>query len=478
MGTASVVPRISMKSRMLSMAVLALNLGLAGTLVYLIASYQSSGSLSTPLRTRIVTNTVTQIAVRKINATNSILTALGNRPLSWQALESTNYVAYIQNLRAFGCPDETIADIILTEIGRLYARRRAQIRGQVAPPKFWETTDSGRGSSLPPEIRRQLRELDHEQDALVHELLGVNFRTELAKYWSDDEPASLNVGFLPPEKQKSVQAIQEKYSALEEEIYSRARGLFIDEDQAELQRLQKQHEAELALVLGPQELEEYQLRNSETSQNLRAQLSGFRPTEEEFRKIFQLQKTFDDNFGQAFDVTDEAALALRNKAQADASEAMSEEIRKTLGPERFAEYSRAQDEDYRGLMVMTERFNLPREVAGSVYEMKVAAERQKAAVEANATLSDEQRGQMLAAIARATEQSVASTLGDKVYKSYQKSAGQWLGNLYQVNENNLILPPEPTLPPPPPLPTEVQLQNFLIGPQPVVTPRQPPSLRK
>ncbi len=469
-----------MNSRMLSLAVLAVNLGLAGTLVYLIVSYQSAGTFTAPLRTKFVTNTVTQIAVRKINATNSLLAALGQRPLSWQALESTNYVAYMQNLRGFGCPDETILDIILTDIGRLYARRRAQLRAQAPPPKFWETGDpAGHGAALPPEVRRQLRELDQDQEVLVRELLGVNFRAELAKYWSEDEPATLNLGFLPSAKQQSVQSLHDKYAALEEGIYGRANGLFLDEDQAELQRLQKQREADLAQVLGPQELEEYQLRNSETAQNLRVQLAGFQPSEEEFRKIFQLQKTFDDNFGQAFDVTDETALALRGRAQSEASEAMGEEIRKVLGPQRFAEYARAQDDDYRGLVQVAERFNLPRDVAGSVYDMKTAAERQKASVEANATLSEEQRGRMLAAIARTTEQNVAATLGDKVYKSYQKSAGQWLGSLYQVNENNLALPPEtPPLPPPlPPLPTELQLRNLLIGVPPGPNPNPGPVRR-
>ena len=465
-----------MNSRMLSLAVLAVNLGLAGTLVYMIANSESAGTYAAPLRTRIVTNTVTQIAVRKINATNSLLAALGNRPLSWQALESTNYPAYIQNLRAFGCPDETILDIILTDIGRLYAKRRTQLRAQVPLPKFWETGDPS-NRALPPEIRRQIRDLDREQEALVRGLLGVDFRAELAKYWGGEDPAALSLAFLSPEKQQSVQALQEKYAALEEDLYSRAQGLFLEDDQAELQRLHRQREAELAQVLGPKELEEYQLRHSDTAQNLRAQLSGFQPSEEEFRRIFRLQKSFDDNFGQAPDAPDEKALALRNKAQGEAADAMIEEIRKTLGPERFVEYARAQDEDYRGLMQVADRFNLPREVAGSVYEMKTAAERQKASIEANATLSEEQRGQMLAAIARATQQSVAATLGDKVYRNYQKSAGQWLANLYQVNENNLALPPEPPPSLPPPLPIELQLQNFLIGPQPAPPPKTPPLKR-
>jgi hypothetical protein len=454
-----------MNSRMISLAVLAVNLGLAGTLIYLIASSRSP-AFTAPLRTKYVTNTVTQIAVRKINATNSLLTALAGRPLSWQALESTNYVAYIQNLRAFGCPDETVKDIILTDIARLYAKRRAEIRAQAPQLKFWQTGDPN-NTPAGREINGLLKQLDKERDDLVRELLGVNFRTEMGKYYDEDEGAGLNLSFLPQEKQAAVQALHDKYAALEEEIYSRTKGVFLDQDQAEIQRLQKQREAELAQVLSPAELEDYQLRNSETAQNMRSQLAGFEPTEEEFRKIFQLQKTFDDQFNNAFDPTDSVAAALKDKAEFQASEALNEEMRKTLGPERFAQYQRAQDGDYRSLVQVAERFNLPREVAGSVYDMKLVAERQKAQVEANATLSDEQRGRILAAIAKATEQNVAAALGNNVYQSYQKSAGQWLGNLYYVNENNLALPPEPPqpptvqLPPLPPLPPEIR--DFILN---------------
>ncbi len=97
--------------------------------------------------------------------------------------------------------------------------------------------------------------------------------------------------------------------------------------------------------------------------------------------------------------------------------------------------------------------------------MKIAAERQKAQVEANATLSDEQRGAMIAAIGRATEQNVAAALGERVFKSYQQNSGQWLANLLIVNENNLALPPEP---PPPSL--QEELRRLFIGAPPVLPP--------
>lgn len=455
-----------MNPRMISLAVLAVNLGLAGTLIYLIVSYRSAGTLTAPLRTKYVTNTVTQIAVRKINATNSLFSALAGRPLSWQALESTNYFAYIQNLRAFGCPEETVKDIILTDIARLYAKRRGEIRSRAPALNFWQTGDPN-ATPAGREINGLLRQLDQERDDLVRELLDVNFRAEMARYWDEDSGEPQDLTFLPTGKKEAVVALQQKYAALEEEIYSRTRGLFLDEDQAALQRLHQQREAELAQVLSPGELEDYQLRNSETAQNMRGQLDGFDPTEEEFRKIFRLQKTFDDQFNNAFDPTDDAASALKAKAQLAAQEAMEAEMRQTLGPQRYAEFQRVQDGDYRDLVQVAERFNLSREVAGSVYDMKLAAERQKALVEGNATLSDEQRGQILAAIAKATEQNVAAALGENVYKSYQRSAGQWLGNLYYVNENNLALPPEPPppptvqLPPLPPLPPEVR--DFILN---------------
>src|SRR5207249_9862591 len=99
--------------------------------------------------------TVTQIAVRKINATN-LLGVLASRSLNWRALESTNYVVYIENLRNFGCPEETIRDIIITDIAKLYARRRAELRAQLHPYKFWESADPVSGTpTTSPELQRQ-----------------------------------------------------------------------------------------------------------------------------------------------------------------------------------------------------------------------------------------------------------------------------------------------------------------------------------
>jgi hypothetical protein len=61
--------------------------------------------------------------------------------------------------------------------------------------------------------------------------------------------------------------------------------------------------------------------------------------------------------------------------------------------------------------------------------MKQEAERQKLALQANANLTDQQRQAALDAIAKETERSVATVMGNNVFKSYYKSGGNWIRNL-------------------------------------------------
>ena len=397
-------------------------LGVIGYAVYLIFSQSPPAHPEV----RIITNTLNQIAVRKVNSTN-LLGTLAR--INWTSIESTNYQTYINNLRGIGCPEETVRDIIITDISKLFAKRRAALRAQLQPYKFWQTGDALQNDySSNPELQRQLQDLEKEQRALVKELLGVDYRTEMNRYWLDENYDERMYGFLPPEKQDQLKTLQAKYDDLEQEIYARSKGMLLDEDQEQLRRIEKQREAELAQVLTPEELEEYQLRNSSTANSMRAQMTGFQPSEDEFRKIFRLQKVFENEFSQAFDVTDDAQAQIKARAQQDAQDALNEEIKKILGDKRYGEYQRSQDPDYRTLTQVADRFALSPEVVNRVYSMKQEAERQKAALEANTLITDEQRQAALAAIAKETERSVAKEMGS-VFKSYYRTGGNWIRNL-------------------------------------------------
>ena len=45
----------------------------------------------------------------------------------WSQLESTNYRTYMANLRAIGCPEQTIRDIVTADVHALYAMRRNRL---------------------------------------------------------------------------------------------------------------------------------------------------------------------------------------------------------------------------------------------------------------------------------------------------------------------------------------------------------------
>lgn len=437
-----------MKLRGVILGLLAAIAGLLAVLTYKGGSPANRPAPSGPAGGHtVVTNTITQIAVRKVNATN-LLAALANRLPNWNSIESTNYAVYIANLRSIGCPEETIRDIILTDVAKLYAKRRAELRGPGYNDRFWETGggwDDGYGSK--PEIRRQLLELEKEQRALVKELLGVDYRAEMAKYWLDVDEQERRYGFLPQDKREKMAALKEKYDELEQELQLRTKGIMIEEDQLLLNKLQREREEELAKILTPEELEEYELRNSGTASSLRSRLNGFQPSEEEFRQIFRLQKTFDEEFNQVFDRNDDLQAEFRSKVLQESQEAMNEEIKSVLGEERFAEYQRAQDDEYQVLTRLTERLDLPKELAARVYDMKQEAERQKQRIVENSNLTDDQREAALAAIARETEKSVSATLGPKTFQTYQKTGSRWISGLTLFERE----PP----PPAPPVENEV-----------------------
>ncbi|MES2569592.1 MAG: hypothetical protein V4710_06005 [Verrucomicrobiota bacterium] len=66
-------------------------------------------------------------------------------PFQWSQLEANDYPTYITNLRAIGCPEETIRDIITAEVASLYTEKRRQI--ETAQTHFQNKTPLPRQST-------------------------------------------------------------------------------------------------------------------------------------------------------------------------------------------------------------------------------------------------------------------------------------------------------------------------------------------
>ena len=355
------------------------------------------------------------------------ITVTRDKQIDWTSVESEDYRQYIANLREINCPEETVRDIIIADINKLYASKIAALYPSPQDFKFWKTERSTRTEERERDHKR--RELEKEKKDLIKELLGVDYDSELARLSGRPEEDNWRYGFLSAEKQASVKALYDKFREMERSLFGEGGG-WSSENRAKFASLRAQREAEMAALLTPQEFEEYQLRNSWTARNMRENLGSFEPSEDEFKKIFQMKKAYDDQFGFMRDGSDESLREQRRVAQAQ----LEEQMKAALGEQRYAEYQLSQDDRYRGIQEFGQRNNLTDTQVRGVYDVRVAAENERTQILADTTLTPDARAAKLQELANSTGAALAQTMGQPAWKDYQDN-NRWLTRLTQVEDS-------------------------------------------
>jgi len=246
-------------------------------------------------------------------------------PFLWAEVESADYRQYIANLRTVGCPEETIRDIIATDLSQLFAARGASIWKPPAPTAYWQKPKNEQPDS------RKLRELNaltREQTAILQELLGTRVTqqelidTVYLQFFGPEQ----ELAFLPDEKRHvAVQAVAGVDEDLQEAMAAR--------DYSASQRdLFQRKLALLANVLSPAELDEFKLRLAPAAENLRMESRYFDFTPDEFKML--LEARMRDNKDEVF-----GADLLNRSAAAD-------QVRKLFGEERAKEFERKSEMFY------------------------------------------------------------------------------------------------------------------------------------
>src|SRR5437867_3702515 len=98
-------------------------------------------------------------------------------PFHWSQVESRDYRQYIANLRSIGCPEQTIRDIILADVNKLFEPREAPFKAQLAgfQAQPWNDPSTEPGNSKEQfALRKQLREVEKEKQAVIKDLLGID----------------------------------------------------------------------------------------------------------------------------------------------------------------------------------------------------------------------------------------------------------------------------------------------------------------
>lgn len=341
----------------------------------------------------------------------------------WANVESPDYKAYITNLRSIGCPEETVRDIIILDVHKLYAPRFAALQKPEPERKYWQGYSPELQTPESRERAKQTRALTKEKETLLKELLGIRSTSELMLAANGTDWMELEFDYLPETKRKTLRAVMEKFQEEETEFYARASGTWDEAQQLEQKKLKKRKEAEIARVLSPEELLQYQLRSSDLASNLRySELDGMNVSEKEFLAVFK--------FKQIEQGRPDGGNKEARDTYAKSVEESKAALKESLGPERFLEYERNQNYEYREAAKLTERFGLPPDTTQKLIDMRKAAEETARKVREDQSLPAGQRNETLLAIQGETRKSFAEQLGgDKNYKTWRRQSGSWISNL-------------------------------------------------
>jgi hypothetical protein len=351
--------------------------------------------------------------------------------MDWTNLQNEDLREMIRRLRAVGCPEETIQDLVLAEVNRKYrARSRALRPERYAEHPYWETQKrDAETSKKDREAAKQEREIQKEKSAELVSLLGVDPEKERRK---TDGTESLydyygrQVSFLPESKRDAVTAVLEDYNDKMQDFYARTRGFSDAESRAEQRQLEADRLAALAPLLSPQELREYELRNAGTASQLARDLQGMSLTREQYEAIFDIRKKYGDSIYAFAEVMETPG----GRERVDANKkAMNAEIAAALGTEKANEYERSQDYAYQQLARMVRRLDLPPNTAAKVYDFKTVAEQSAKLVRGDTSLTPEQLQARLQQIRGETEATVKATLGEANYQKYVSQGGYWINNI-------------------------------------------------
>lgn len=346
----------------------------------------------------------------------------------WGTLHTKDLKLLVERLKAAGFPMDLIRTIVTKEISDHYREQRKMIMGGDVQP-YWATKrNSGMFDT------GKLMKLSREMNEEMKSVLGSDM-------YSGNEDMSYYMrrqyGNIPQEKALSIQRLQSDYAEMRMQIQSEAANVMFPEDKAKMAVLEKEQRADLEALLSPEELKEYDMRNSISANTIRSRYAGFDFTQEEFNQIYEAQKAFDDKYtpnyyyGGGSSFMDSTTM----KARSEAEQATQNAIKQVLGEARYKELERSSDTSYRTASQIAERLQLPAQNAVAVYDLKKSTEEQQKAIMANRSTSFEAKQQAIQNLVTDTNAKLQQYLTQKGYDAYKaNSAGYWVQNMDRMSK--------------------------------------------
>ena len=264
-------------------------------------------------------------------------------------------------LRALDLPAHVVELLVKQRIdAKVEARTRELIAAalKTAPPWKLAGLTSNRLSILSPAERKEIRDLEAEARDATLRLLG-------ADYVDPSGRIAAKYGFVSPAKSVQLEALEADYDNLAEQWKDETRNLRTPADKDREKFIKTEKDRDLAALLTPAELADYELRASPTAKNtaFQARLAAFQPTEAEYRAIFPLQKAAEEQPPGTFVPPWTTAPGTPSVGTVTMSggvrELSADQLRAALGDARYADWQLATQPYYQSLVRLAEANNVP-----------------------------------------------------------------------------------------------------------------------
>jgi hypothetical protein len=334
----------------------------------------------------------------------------------WNMLRSEEPATLIARLRAAGFPPGVIRAVVSSEIGARYDERIRALQEPDPNTPFWKLRPNFfmHGDKRFEEMNKLYR----ERSRVLRELFKDDF------FATDDVSAGQrrHYGNLSRSKIDVIQRIEDDYTEMMDAIRAAMQGIVLPEDRDKLALLAREKRADLAAVLTPDELADYELRTSPTTNMLKSRLGAFEPTEAEFRALYQAQQALNGKFPGSFNSIDQ-------ETRMTAQQSYQDQLRAAFGEARYATYLRDTSSEYQQLNRIAQRQNLPRETAPQAFNVRDSVAQESARIYDDPALSPDAKRTALQQLAQTARTQILATLGPMAGPEYLKIAESWLGNV-------------------------------------------------
>lgn len=331
-----------------------------------------------------------------------------------QVLSRNDLQSLRLKLEGLGLPADLVRAMMASAIQRNMVRRGEALNPPPAPNEYWKN----RNFSPDFVVQAAFREIEREQRQLMREFVGNSLD-------GDEQNDERQFGGLPRDKIARLKKIFSDYSDLEEQMFADGVERSPTENRARADLLAKEKRADLERLLSPEELLQYDLRNSPASHRLRSQLGRFDATEAEFLALYPaFQTAMSQMNGNSVNARGNSAEMRRVREENE--RVLDAEMRRVLGDSRYAELKEANDHQLQQTRAFTTSLNLPATAAAEVLAVQREIAPKLLALDRDRDLTSNQRDARAGALGIEARDRLVRVLGVENFELYKRRGGGWV----------------------------------------------------